>query len=262
MRVRRSLGKVLGFFVSQCGIEVDPDQIKVFEGIPELLITKKQVQRLTGRIAALSRFISHSSDRCHKFFGMLKKYHSLEWTPKCIQDLQELKAYLSLPPLLSKPEPRKQLLVYLAISEVVITTEICRILPEFDECQLDQIPRVQNIKVDSLAKLASTTKSITTENKSVVHLLNLSLDQIMVRTINLTWDWRRRIIAYLQYGTLPSDKKEAKKLRMQADRYSLLHSDLYKRTYGAPLVKCLGPKQDQRILEEVYEGHCSAHSGN
>ncbi|XP_019226434.1 PREDICTED: uncharacterized protein LOC109207889 [Nicotiana attenuata] len=48
-----ALGKFLGFLLSQ--LEVNLDQIKAIEGIPEQLTTKKQVQRLTGRIAALSR---------------------------------------------------------------------------------------------------------------------------------------------------------------------------------------------------------------
>nr|XP_016484073.1 PREDICTED: RNA-directed DNA polymerase homolog [Nicotiana tabacum] len=80
-------GKLLGFLVSQRGIEVKPDQIKAIEGIPELLTTKRQVQRFTGRIIALSRFISWSCDRCHKFFGVLKKDNDLEWTPECVQAL-------------------------------------------------------------------------------------------------------------------------------------------------------------------------------
>nr|XP_009614827.1 uncharacterized protein LOC104107672 [Nicotiana tomentosiformis] len=99
-------GTFLGVLVSQQGIEVNPDQIKAIEGILELLTTKKQVQRLTGRITALSRFISWSSDRCHKFFGVLKKDNDLDWTPECVQALRELNPYLSEPPLLSKPEPR------------------------------------------------------------------------------------------------------------------------------------------------------------
>ncbi|XP_070042624.1 uncharacterized protein [Nicotiana tomentosiformis] len=61
---------------------------------------------------------------------------------------------------------------------------------------------------------------------------------------------------------LLNDKKEAKKLRMQTARYSLLHNDLYKRTYGGPLAKCLGPNQTPRILEEVHEGHYGAHFGD
>ncbi|XP_075075388.1 uncharacterized protein LOC142162707 [Nicotiana tabacum] len=115
--------------------------------------------------------------------------------------------------------------------------EIHKILPEFDECRLDQIPRVQNIEADGLAKLAAATKNIIKEN--VVTLLHLSIDQIEVHSINLTWDWRNRIITYLQEGTLPQDKKEAKKLQMQAARYSLKNHNLYKRTFGGPLAKCL-----------------------
>ncbi|XP_019256397.1 PREDICTED: uncharacterized protein LOC109234796 [Nicotiana attenuata] len=95
--------------------------------------------------------------------------------------------------------------------------EICKLLPEFDECQLDRIPRTQNIEADVLAKLAAATESITEEGYMVT-LLHSSIYQIEVRTINLTWDWRNRIVTYLQDRVLPDDKKEAKKLRMQADR--------------------------------------------
>ncbi|XP_019246530.1 PREDICTED: uncharacterized protein LOC109226191 [Nicotiana attenuata] len=41
-------------------------------------------------------------------------------------------------------------------------TEICKLLPNFGECQLDQIPRAQNVKAHGLAKLTAPTKSITT----------------------------------------------------------------------------------------------------
>nr|XP_009625267.1 uncharacterized protein LOC104116171 [Nicotiana tomentosiformis] len=74
--------------------------------------------RLTGRIAALSKFISRSSDMCHRFFNILKKDNGIEWTPECVQVLKELKAYMSSPPLLSKPEIEEFLLVYLIVSEV------------------------------------------------------------------------------------------------------------------------------------------------
>ncbi|XP_070050080.1 uncharacterized protein [Nicotiana tomentosiformis] len=40
-------------------------------------------------------------------------------------------------------------------------TKIYRLLPSFDECQLDQIPINQNVEVDGLAKLAVVTKSVT-----------------------------------------------------------------------------------------------------
>nr|XP_009778622.1 PREDICTED: uncharacterized protein LOC104227939 [Nicotiana sylvestris] len=139
-------------------------------------------------------------------------------------------------------------------------SEIHKLLPEFDECRLDQIPRAQNIEEDGLAKLAATTKNINKEN--VVTLLHSAIDHVEVHSINLTWDWRSRFAAYLKDGTPPQDKKEAKKLWVQAARYSLVNGDLYKRTFGGPLAKCLGPHQTRRVLEEVQEGHCSAHTGN
>lgn len=93
-------------------------------------------------------------------------------------------------------------------------TEIFKLLPKFDECQLDQIPRIQNIEADDLAKLVVSTKSLTFGDRSVVHLLRSTLDCIEVKFVNLTRDWRNCIINYFHDGTLPNDKKEARKLRM------------------------------------------------
>nr|XP_016464544.1 PREDICTED: uncharacterized protein LOC107787450 [Nicotiana tabacum] len=236
-----TLGKFLGFLVSQRGIEVNPDQIRAIEGISETLTSKKRVQKLTGRITTLSRFISRSSDRCHKFFNVLRKDHELQWNSECVDALIKLKAYLSSPPLLVKADPGECLLVYLAVFEVAI-------------------PRAQNIEADGRAKLATSTKNINKEN--VVTLLHSSIDQVEVHSVKLTWDWRNRIVTYLQVGMLSQDKKEAKKLRIQAARYNLINCDLYKRTFGVPLAKCLGPNQIRRVLEEVHEGHYGAHTGN
>ncbi|KAL5569381.1 hypothetical protein UlMin_025956 [Ulmus minor] len=77
----------------------------------------RDVQRLTGRVAALSRFISRSSEKCHLFFSTLRKSKDFEWTPACEQALQDLKRYLTSTPLLSKPKDGEQLYIYLAVSE-------------------------------------------------------------------------------------------------------------------------------------------------
>nr|XP_009773669.1 PREDICTED: uncharacterized protein LOC104223857 [Nicotiana sylvestris] len=108
-------GKFLGFLVSRRGIEVNPNQIKAIDAIPNILTSKKQVQKLTGKIAALSRFISRSSDRCHKFFNVLRKDHGLQWNEECVDGLRKLKVYLSSPPLLIKADPGECLLVYLEV---------------------------------------------------------------------------------------------------------------------------------------------------
>ena len=58
-----SAGKFLGFVVNHGGIEANPDKIKALLDMPSPSGIK-EVQRLTGRIAALSRFISKASDKC------------------------------------------------------------------------------------------------------------------------------------------------------------------------------------------------------
>ena len=58
-----STGKFLGFIVNSRGIEANPDKIRVVLNMRPPLNTK-EVQRLTGIIAALSRFVSRSSDKC------------------------------------------------------------------------------------------------------------------------------------------------------------------------------------------------------
>ncbi|XP_070022717.1 uncharacterized protein [Nicotiana sylvestris] len=84
-------GKVLSFLVSNQGIEVNPAQIKAIEEIPDIISNKKEVQRLIGRIAALGRFISKSSEKCFKFFSTLKKQDHFEWNEECQQALRNLK---------------------------------------------------------------------------------------------------------------------------------------------------------------------------
>ena len=67
-----SAGKFLGFIVNHRGIEANPDKIKAVLDMPSPSCIK-EVQRLTGRIAALSRFVSGASDKCQPFFQVLKK---------------------------------------------------------------------------------------------------------------------------------------------------------------------------------------------
>ena len=74
-------GKLLGFFVSHRGIEANPDKIQAIEQI-EAPKRIKDVRRLTGCVAAMSRFISKSAERAIPFFKILKKAGPMEWTPR------------------------------------------------------------------------------------------------------------------------------------------------------------------------------------
>ena len=90
-----SAGKFLGVIVNHRGIEANLDKIKVVLDMPSPSGIK-EVQRLTGRIAALSRFVSRVSDKCQPFFQVLKK--AFQWDTKCEEAFSVLKTYLSSPP--------------------------------------------------------------------------------------------------------------------------------------------------------------------
>ena len=75
-----SAGKFLGFIVNKQGIEANLDKIKA---VLDMLTPSniKDIQRLTGRIAALSRFVSRASDKYRPFFQVLKK--AFQWDVHC-----------------------------------------------------------------------------------------------------------------------------------------------------------------------------------
>ena len=116
-------GKLLGFFVSQRGIEANPDKIKAIEQI-EAPKRIKDVRRLTGCVAAMSRFISKSAERALPFFKILKKAGPVEWTPEAEAALQDLKKYLSSTAVLVAPKPREPLLLYLEATNQVVSAAL------------------------------------------------------------------------------------------------------------------------------------------
>ena len=64
--------KFLGYMVTYRGIEVNSDQIKAINNL-QLPRNPKEIQKLTGMMAALNRFISRSADRCRPFFLLMNK---------------------------------------------------------------------------------------------------------------------------------------------------------------------------------------------
>ncbi|GFS37316.1 hypothetical protein Acr_00g0051350 [Actinidia rufa] len=83
-----SSGKFLGFLVTKRGIE------------------------LTGRVAALNRFVSKSADKCLPFFKILRKNQIFQWNEESETAFQQLKEYLRSPPLLTVLTSSEDLFVY------------------------------------------------------------------------------------------------------------------------------------------------------
>nr|XP_023871516.1 uncharacterized protein LOC111984127 [Quercus suber] len=118
-----TVGKFLGFMVSQRGIEVNSEKIRaIMELKPPRMV--KEVQSLNGKIAALNRFVSKATDKCLPFFRTMRK--SFEWMDECQKVFEDLKKYLSSPPLLNLSKPGEVLYLYLAISQATVSTALFR----------------------------------------------------------------------------------------------------------------------------------------
>ncbi|KAL0416063.1 UNVERIFIED_CONTAM: hypothetical protein Slati_3438200 [Sesamum latifolium] len=83
--------------------------------------TKKEVQKLTGRMAALSIFLSRGAERGLPFFKTLRKVEGFSWNEDCQEAFDNLKEYLSKPPLLTKPQAGEKLYIYLSASEEAVS---------------------------------------------------------------------------------------------------------------------------------------------
>ena len=116
-------GKFLGYMVSQRGIEVNPEKVRaILELEPPRIV--KAVQSLNGKVAALNRFVSKATDKCLPFFRVLRK--SFEWTDECQKAFEDLKKYLSSPPLLCPSMPGEELYLYIAVSQAAVSAALVR----------------------------------------------------------------------------------------------------------------------------------------
>ncbi|XP_030924708.1 uncharacterized protein LOC115951690 [Quercus lobata] len=118
-------GKFLGYMVTHRGIEVNPDQIRAIHSLQPPRNPKK-VQKLTGMIAALNRFISRSADRCMPFFLLLHKWKGFEWNEDCAVAFQQLKEYLAQPPIISSPDADEILFAYIAVAPHAVSLVLIR----------------------------------------------------------------------------------------------------------------------------------------
>jgi hypothetical protein len=91
-------GKNLGCLIFAKRIEANPDKINVIREMEEPK-TKKDIQELNYRVAALNRFISRSAERSLPFFKALKGKGKIEWGP------EQRKAYIEKIAILSPPSP-------------------------------------------------------------------------------------------------------------------------------------------------------------
>jgi ribonuclease HI len=116
-------GMLLGFIVSERGIEANPEKIAAITSMGPIK-DLKGIQRVMGCLAALSRFISRLGERGLPLYHLLRKAECFAWTPEAEEALGNLKALLTNAPILVPPAAGEALLIYVAVTTQVVSAAI------------------------------------------------------------------------------------------------------------------------------------------
>ncbi|CAL2238244.1 unnamed protein product [Prunus armeniaca] len=149
------------------------------------------------------------------------------------------------------------LAVYLVVARNLLT--------EFREATWEHISREENFAANELAQVATgiqmpedcVQRIIKVGKKSLPSILTRRMEVDVNSTIITEDDWRNPIINYLQYPTLPSEKR----VGIMALNYLMWNGDLVRKSKDEVLLRCLGKQEYMKVIGETHEGICGAHQG-
>jgi hypothetical protein len=116
-------GMLLGFVVSERSIEANPEKISTIMDMRPIR-NLKGVQRVTGCLAALSRFIARLREHNLPLYKLMKKFDHFMWTPEAQEALDSLKNMLKSPPILTTPTPEVLMLLYISATTQVVSATL------------------------------------------------------------------------------------------------------------------------------------------
>jgi hypothetical protein len=116
-------GMLLGFIVSERGIEANPEKVSAITNMGPIKDVKG-VHRVMGCLAALSRFISWLGEKGLPLYRLLRKTERFTWMPEAEEALENLKKLISNAPILLPPAEGEPLLLYIAATTQMVSTAI------------------------------------------------------------------------------------------------------------------------------------------
>ena len=109
--------------ITERGIEANPVKIEAIRRMRPPS-TKKEVQKLTGRLASLNRFISRYAEKSLAFFKVLKGTENFHWGTEQDKAFEDLKKYLENLAVMTSPSPGAELLLYIATSRSTVSAAL------------------------------------------------------------------------------------------------------------------------------------------
>jgi hypothetical protein len=112
-----------GYLISERGIEGNPEKIQAIVNMQPLK-TLRHVQQLTGRLAALSRFIRKLGEKALPFYRLLWKTDNFTWIEEAQAVFDDLKRRLSTSPVLVTTREKEPMLLYIAATNQVVSSAL------------------------------------------------------------------------------------------------------------------------------------------
>ena len=141
--------------------------------------------------------------------------------------------------------------------------KVRELFKKFIRVQVRHVPRAENLQADALARLATASREDLDRLVPIEHLPepSVNVDDEEVSPVMSEPSLMDPIWDYLVDEILPSNPKEASKLRTRLVRFTVHRGTLYKRAFSIPILKCVGKEDANYVLREVHEGICGNHIG-
>ncbi|XP_065004118.1 uncharacterized protein LOC135636357 [Musa acuminata AAA Group] len=130
---------------------------------------------------------------------------------------------------------------------------------KFTHFELSNVPRSENQRADTLAKLASG--SAPWARPETEELPHRAIEIVATVTGGAPTTWVQEMLRFKRDGTLPDNETTARRLRRTQAWYSEEGGRLYKRSFSRPLLRCLEPNEARIVLSDMHEGACGEHIG-
>jgi ribonuclease HI len=251
-------GKILGYLVSHRGIEANSTKIQAIINMtpPQ---SARDVQRLTGRLAALNRFISKSAERSLPFLKTVRGAKDFAWGPERAAAFESLKQHLSDLATLVSPDSSLPLLLYIAASPSAISAALVQ--------EQDREGTTRQCPVYYVSEVLTTSKCNMTELEKISYIVVMASRKLC----HYFKAFKVRVTSDIGLGELFRNPKASTRIAKWAAELSGYHITCEPRTAIKShvlvdfIVDWTGPTQQQEESpEKVWTIHCDGawcHAG-
>ncbi|XP_060965549.1 uncharacterized protein LOC133034475 [Cannabis sativa] len=234
-------------------------------------------------MAALSRFISISTDNCLPFFNVLRGNKMFEWKNECKEAFKSIKRHLSTPPVLAKPITGETLFLYLAVLENAISAALVREEGKHQQPVYYVSKRLLGAesRYPPLEKLALSLIHASCKFRPYfqTHPIRVLADQPLRQVLSKP-DGSRRLIKWsIELGQLGTTYHPRTSIKGKAladfliegiipneNPITLRDTDTWKlyvdgasNEHGSG-ARCVLPTEANEIIKEIHEGFCGDHA--